>query len=151
MGTEEAILYSYDFATVASVIPAFLKRDDVIVVDEACNHAVKTGAFLSRARVVFFRHNDMAHLEEVLKQVVSAGTKKPLNRRFIAIEGLYQNTGGASDGLSSLSLSLCRFLFCLSLCACESRSLYVAPLLLSLTALPLTGASISLCLARSPC
>jgi serine palmitoyltransferase len=34
MGAEEAIIYSYDIATVASIIPAFANRKDVIVVDE---------------------------------------------------------------------------------------------------------------------
>jgi serine palmitoyltransferase len=31
VGTEEAILYSFGFATIASVIPAFAKRGDLIV------------------------------------------------------------------------------------------------------------------------
>lgn len=34
MGTEEAIIYSYDIATMSSVIPAFANRRDVLVVDE---------------------------------------------------------------------------------------------------------------------
>lgn len=31
MGEEEAIIYSYDIATVASVIPAFASRADILV------------------------------------------------------------------------------------------------------------------------
>lgn len=34
MGTEECILYSYDLATVPSVIPAFANAKDIIVCDE---------------------------------------------------------------------------------------------------------------------
>ena len=34
MGTEEAIIYSYDLATVPSVIPAFANAKDVLVCDE---------------------------------------------------------------------------------------------------------------------
>jgi serine palmitoyltransferase len=34
MGTDEAIIYSYDIATISSVIPAFANRKDVLVVDE---------------------------------------------------------------------------------------------------------------------
>ena len=30
MGTEEAIVYSYGFATIASAIPAYSKRGDII-------------------------------------------------------------------------------------------------------------------------
>lgn len=34
MGTDEAIIYSYDIATVSSIIPAFANRKDVIIMDE---------------------------------------------------------------------------------------------------------------------
>lgn len=34
MGTDEAIIYSYDIATISSVIPAFANRKDVLVIDE---------------------------------------------------------------------------------------------------------------------
>ncbi len=34
MGTQQCIIYSYDIATISSVIPAFANRKDVIVVDE---------------------------------------------------------------------------------------------------------------------
>ena len=34
MGTEESIIYSYDLATVPSVLPAFANAKDVIVCDE---------------------------------------------------------------------------------------------------------------------
>jgi serine palmitoyltransferase len=35
MGTEEAIIYSYDLATLPSIIPAFANRKDLIIRDEA--------------------------------------------------------------------------------------------------------------------
>jgi hypothetical protein len=34
MGTEEAILYSYDLATLPSIIPAFASKKDLIICDE---------------------------------------------------------------------------------------------------------------------
>jgi len=34
MGTDEAIIYSYDIATVSSIIPAFANRKDVLIIDE---------------------------------------------------------------------------------------------------------------------
>ena len=34
MGVEEAILYSYDLATLPSIIPAFASKADVILLDE---------------------------------------------------------------------------------------------------------------------
>ena len=38
MGTEESIIYSYDLATVPSVLPAFANAKDVIVCDEVLLH-----------------------------------------------------------------------------------------------------------------
>ena len=34
MGSEEAILYSYDLATLPSIIPAFASKKDLILCDE---------------------------------------------------------------------------------------------------------------------
>ena len=34
--TQDAIIYSYDIATPASVIPTLVNRKDVVVVDEVC-------------------------------------------------------------------------------------------------------------------
>lgn len=36
MGTEEAIIYSFDIATISSIIPAFANRKDTLIVDEVC-------------------------------------------------------------------------------------------------------------------
>ena len=69
MGTEEAIVYSYDTATQPSVIPALASSKDVLVVDEAAAWPIRNGATLSRAQVIFFRHNDLEHLESVLQGV----------------------------------------------------------------------------------
>lgn len=69
MGEEEAIIYSYDIATVASVIPAFASRADVLVMDEGCGYPVQQGAKLSRARVYTFKHNDADDLAALLARL----------------------------------------------------------------------------------
>ena len=97
--TEEAILYSYDAATVPSIIPAFANAKDTLVIDDGCAYAVRLGCQLSRATVFTFRHNDMEDLERVLKKVVEdeRRKRKPLNRRFVIVEGLYHHTGDIAD------------------------------------------------------
>jgi serine palmitoyltransferase len=97
--TEEAILYSYDSATVPSIIPAFANAKDTLVIDDGCAYAVRLGCQLSRATVFTFRHNDMDDLELVLKKVVEDDRRKrkPLNRRFVIVEGLYHHTGDIAD------------------------------------------------------
>jgi len=95
MGTQEAILYSYDLATMPSILPAFANRKDIIVVDDGVSYAVRSGCALSRARVLTFRHNDVADLERILRSVAAEDARhiRPLNRRFVVVEGIYANTG----------------------------------------------------------
>lgn len=53
MGTEESIIYSYDLATIPSVLPAFANTKDLIVCDEVrgterrCSQPVTLLLFLS--------------------------------------------------------------------------------------------------------
>mmetsp|Transcript_14877 Transcript_14877/g.22376 ORF Transcript_14877/g.22376 Transcript_14877/m.22376 type:complete len:515 (+) Transcript_14877:34-1578(+) len=97
MKTEEAIYYSDGASTVTSTIPAFSKRGDLIIMDEACNDAICTGVELSRSTVVEYRHNDMAHLREILESIAKDDRRLKRDtlqqRRFIVTEGLFQQTG----------------------------------------------------------
>ncbi|XP_040272873.1 serine palmitoyltransferase 1 [Bufo bufo] len=98
MRTEEAIIYSYGFATIASAIPAYSKRGDIVFVDEAACFAIQKGLQASRSNIKYFRHNDMCDLERLLKEQEVEDQKIPrkarVTRRFIVAEGLYMNTGG---------------------------------------------------------
>ncbi|XP_030323578.1 serine palmitoyltransferase 1 isoform X1 [Calypte anna] len=97
MRTEEAIIYSYGFATIASAIPAYSKRGDIVFVDEASCFAIQKGLQASRSNIKLFKHNDMADLERLLKDQETEDQKNPrkarVTRRFIVVEGLYMNTG----------------------------------------------------------
>lgn len=68
-GTEAAIIYAQGYSAVASVIPAFSKKGDIIVADEASNFAIQRGLTLSKSQVHFYKHNDMADLERVLIRI----------------------------------------------------------------------------------
>ncbi|XP_045107463.1 serine palmitoyltransferase 1-like isoform X2 [Portunus trituberculatus] len=95
--TEAAILYAYGFSTSASAIPAYAKNGDIIYADEMVNFALQRGLQASRSRIVYFRHNDVDHLEKLLKvqEVEDAKDPKRANatRKFIVAEGIYLNTG----------------------------------------------------------
>lgn len=111
----------YDAAVASLSLP--IAPDNNESSDKAVNHAIKTGVLLSRSEVKWFDHNgnfalsallcfalhfmndlyralrgsDMGQLEEILKGIKEEDerTKRPLNRRFLIIEGLYVNTGSA--------------------------------------------------------
>eukprot|EP00980_Cylindrotheca_fusiformis_P014791 scaffold4026_cov117-Cylindrotheca_fusiformis.AAC.26 len=95
--TDGAIMYSDGASTCSSTVAAFAKRGDVLVLDEGIYEPLMTGAYLSRANVHWFKHNDMEDLERVLdglhKTDKRLGRKTNALRRFIVVEGLYKNLG----------------------------------------------------------
>lgn len=96
MGTPDAIVYSYDATTMPSVVPPFANARDLIVVDEGVSHGIWSGVELSRAKVLTFKHNDVQDLERCLQSIADQDRKRPpkqLNRRFVAVEGVYARTG----------------------------------------------------------
>ncbi|CAF0775465.1 unnamed protein product [Adineta ricciae] len=94
---EEGIIYSYGFSTVASIIPAYSKRNDILFVDEGVHYAIQKGVEASRSTVKWFRHNDISDLERLLVEQDIHDKKNPKKartlRRFLIIEGLYMNYG----------------------------------------------------------
>ncbi|KAI5809261.1 pyridoxal phosphate-dependent transferase [Pyronema omphalodes] len=97
LGVEACIVYAQSFSTISSVIPAFSKRGDIIVADRGVSFAIQKGLQVSRSTIKWFNHNDMEDLERVLAQVQVEQKRKPLTRRFIVTEGLFENTGDMPD------------------------------------------------------
>lgn len=97
LGVEAAIIYTQGFSTVSSVIPAFAKRGDIIVADRGVNFAIQKGIQISRCTVYWYDHNDMDDLERVLRKVQSDNRRKPLTRRFIVSEALFEMDGQVVD------------------------------------------------------
>ena len=93
LGTPACIVYAQAFSTVSSVIPAFSKRGDVIVADRRVNYAIRKGMQISRSTVRWFAHNDLEDLARVLAAVAREQAGKPLTRRFIVTEGLFEDVG----------------------------------------------------------
>ncbi|RMX72476.1 hypothetical protein D0869_14575 [Hortaea werneckii] len=97
LGMPACIIYAQAFSTISSVIPAFSKRGDIIVADKAVNFPIRKGLQISRSTVRWYEHNDMEDLERVLARVVKEGQGKPLTRRFIVTEGLFESVGDMVD------------------------------------------------------
>ncbi|KAF2011690.1 serine palmitoyltransferase 1 [Aaosphaeria arxii CBS 175.79] len=106
LGTAACIIYAQSFSTISSVIPSFSKRGDIIVADKAVNFAVRKGIQISRSTVRWYEHNDMEDLERVLQKVTKEMAKKPLTRRFIITEGLFENVGDVADLPKLVALKL---------------------------------------------
>lgn len=97
MEMEEAVVYSYGFSTIASAIPAYSKRVDIIFADEQVNFSIQKGIDASRSTVYYYKHNDMKDLERLLMEQQKRDEKNPKKaartRRFLVAEGIYMNTG----------------------------------------------------------
>eukprot|EP00606_Chrysophyceae_sp_TOSAG23-5_P001236 GSChrysophyteH2.ASY1.ANO1.1704.1 assembled CDS len=70
---------------------------DLLIMDEGCHEAIRTGARLSRSTVRTFKHNDTNDLRSILEGIDAEDRKKKRDaqqqRRFIVTEGLFRNTG----------------------------------------------------------
>jgi len=65
-GTEDAVVFGAGYLANSGIIPALIGKEDVIFVDELAHACLWAGAKLSAAKTVTVRHNDMAHLAELL-------------------------------------------------------------------------------------
>jgi len=96
MGTEDSVMFSSEFQTIASVIPAFAKPGDFLVCDKGVSYAIQNGITLSRSTVKWFNHNDMDDLLRVLQSLTEVFNKKK-HRVFVLVEAIYVNHGDLLD------------------------------------------------------
>jgi 8-amino-7-oxononanoate synthase len=67
-GAEAACVFGSGYLANAGIAPALVGRGDLILLDELSHSSLWTGARLSRAELLPFRHNDTGHLANLLKQ-----------------------------------------------------------------------------------
>ncbi|XP_022129660.2 serine palmitoyltransferase 1 [Pieris rapae] len=90
---EETCVYSYGFSTIASAIPAYAKKGDIIFADEKVWFAIQQGFEAARSTVKYFKHNNMDDLERLLQEAADKKQLNPKRRAFLVAEGIYFNTG----------------------------------------------------------
>jgi glycine C-acetyltransferase len=66
---EGSVVFQSGFAANAGTVSAVLGKEDFIISDELNHASIIDGARLSRATIKVFRHKDVAHAEELLKEV----------------------------------------------------------------------------------
>ena len=87
LGTDDTILYSSCFDANGGLFEVFMKAEDAILTD-ALNHAsIIDGIRLSKAKRYIYQHDDMADLEEKLKEAQSA------RYRMIMTDGAFSMDG----------------------------------------------------------
>jgi len=84
---EACVVFQSGFAANAGTVSAVLGKDDFIISD-ALNHAsIIDGARLSKAKILVFRHKDVAHAEEQLASVKDDPGKEAADQRWRLLHG----------------------------------------------------------------
>ena len=99
-GHEGAIVFNSGFQANVSLLPALTDSDTLIFSDFLNHNSIIQGCKLSRCYVNTFRHNDLDHLEDLLK--ASAGNHP---RNFIVTESIFSMDGDVCDIDTLISLS----------------------------------------------
>jgi len=79
LGVESALAFGMGFATNSFVIPVLVGKGCLVLSDELNHASIVAGVRASGAKVQVFRHNDVSHLEAMLKSRISFG--QPRTRR----------------------------------------------------------------------
>ncbi len=87
VGKEEALVFSTGFQVNLGVIASIPGRHDYIIIDDLDHACIIDGSRLSYAKVLKYRHNDMASLEKVLSKC------EPDKIKLIAVDGVFSMEG----------------------------------------------------------
>ncbi|MDR3763921.1 MAG: glycine C-acetyltransferase [Acidobacteriota bacterium] len=77
-GVEACVVFQSGFTANAGTVSAILGKEDYIISDELNHASIIDGCRLSRAKILVFRHKDVAHAEEQLASVANLPGKKLL-------------------------------------------------------------------------
>ena len=87
-GSEAACVFGSGYLANIGIVPALIGREDLVLVDALAHACIWAGVRMSAARVMSFRHNDTAHIAELLE------TERRQHRRaLIATEGVFSMDG----------------------------------------------------------
>jgi 8-amino-7-oxononanoate synthase len=89
-GTEAALCFSSGYAAALGAIPAFVTKNDVVLLDKLCHASLIDGAKLSGAILRVFPHNDARKLESHLEWT---RREHPGRRVLIVTESVFSMDG----------------------------------------------------------
>jgi glycine C-acetyltransferase len=85
---EACVVFQSGFTANAGTVGSILGKDDFILSDELNHASIIDGARLSKAKIKVFRHKDVTHCEELLKEVENEPGKK-----LIITDGVFSMDG----------------------------------------------------------
>jgi glycine C-acetyltransferase len=99
-GVEACVVFQSGFAANAGTVSSILGKEDFIVSDELNHASIIDGARLSKAKIKVFRHKDVAHAEELLKEI-----QNEPGHKLLITDGVFSMDGdiGPVDKLCDLA------------------------------------------------
>jgi glycine C-acetyltransferase len=85
---EACVVFQSGFTANAGTVSALLGKEDFIISDELNHASIIDGCRLSRAKILVFRHKDVAHAEEQL-----ASVKDQPGRKLLISDGVFSMDG----------------------------------------------------------
>jgi len=98
VGRPASLLFGSGYAANLAVIPSLLGRDDAVFADKLNHASLNDGCRLSRARLCRFRHNDLQHLEQLLRTTKARS-------RMIVVDAVYSMDGDEAPLAALLALA----------------------------------------------
>lgn len=86
-GKEAALLFGSGYMANTGIIPALVGRHDAVFTDRLNHASIYDGCRLAGAKMVRFHHNDLNHLEELLRH------KRGSGQALIIVESVYSMDG----------------------------------------------------------
>ncbi len=97
MGTEDTILYSSCYDANGGLFETLLGPEDAIISDQLNHASIIDGVRLCKARRFRYANNDMADLEEQLKQASDARLRMIATDGVFSMDGIIANLAGVCD------------------------------------------------------
>jgi len=99
-GSEDACIFGTGYMANIGIIPALMSQQDIIFIDALSHACLRAGSDMSGAHILYFRHNDMAHLEELIDQ-----HRSNYQKALILTDGVFSMDGDLAplDSLSHLA------------------------------------------------
>jgi 8-amino-7-oxononanoate synthase len=85
--SEDAVTFSSGYVTNLAAISTIVGRRDIVLCDKYNHASIVDGCLLSGAELKRFRHNDMDHLEDLLKRYSDRSTKLVIADAVFSMDG----------------------------------------------------------------
>ncbi len=101
LGRERVLLFPSGFQANLAAVQALADRHTLVLADRLIHQSLLSGVRCSGARLLRFRHNDLAHLEELLLKVRRQEPQRPV---LVLSESLFSMQGTSVDAAALVAL-----------------------------------------------